>query len=458
MISRIGLFILIACQPTLALAANDSNSKPNILFLLTDDHRFDALGCMGNRIIQTPNIDRLAQEGVLFTNAFCTTSICSISRASILSGQYARRHGINDFATMFTPQAFAETFPMQLRKHGYRIGFLGKWGVGRDLPKDQYDFWGGFPGQGRYFEPGRDKHMTRHLGDRALEFLDGCEPGKPFCLQISFKAAHCQDGEPWPFQPDPRFQSLYHDDFIPDPPTESASTGLPEGHSFSILPPFLKTSEARDRWYVRFAKRPLYQKSVKDYYRLISGVDAVVGELRAKLQEKGLADNTVIIFTGDNGFYLGDRGLAGKWFPHEESIRLPLILFDPALSKDLHGQRDVLALNIDVAPTILDYAGVPIPATMQGQSLRPVVENKHEEWRDDFYYEHRLKHPKIPSSEAVRNRRWKYVEYLVEPRYVELFDLESDPHELRNLAEDPAYSERLAELRNRLQELRQQTQ
>lgn len=450
--------LFLVGQETVTVGQEEAGRRPNILFLLTDDQRYDSLGCMGNPIIQTPNVDRLASQGTLFTNAFCTTSICSISRASYLTGQYANRHGIIDFATMLSDDAFAETFAAQLRKHGYRTGFLGKWGVGRDLPAEQYDFWGGFPGQGRYFEPGRDKHMTRHLGDLALEFLDGCSKDQPFCLQISFKAAHCQDGEPWPFQPDPKYQSLYQNAEIQRPVTEQRSSGLKPGEAFARLPAFLQTSEARNRWFVRFANNALYQKSVKDYYRLISGVDGILGELREKLHQKGLADDTVIIFTSDNGFYLGEHGLAGKWFTHEESIRLPMVVYDPRLSSEKRGRKcDQIALNIDMAPTILDYARVAIPERMQGKSLRPLIEGECTDWRTDFFYEHRLKHPKLPQSEAVRDSRWKYVEYLVDPVHVQLFDLQNDPHELRNLADDPQYADQLSQMRSRLQQLRSET-
>lgn len=430
--------------------------RPNILLLLTDDHRWDALGCMGNEIIQTPHVDRLAKQGTLFTNAFCTTSICSISRASYLTGQYANRHGVVDFAKSLSEQAFADAFPAQLRKQGYRIGFIGKWGVGRDLPAEHYEFWAGFAGQGRYFDPKRSKHMTRHLGDLALEFVDGCTAEQPFCLQVSFKAAHCQDGEAWPFQSDPKYHALYQDVVIPPPVTERRRLGFKAGQAFENLPEFLQTSEARSRWYVRFANNALYQKSVKDYYRLISGVDAVVGELRHKLQEKGVADDTVVIFASDNGFYLGEHGLAGKWFAHEESIRIPLVVYDPR-SPSAGRVCPQIALNIDVAPTILDYAGVEIPRGMQGKSLRPLVEGHETQWRTDFYYEHRLNHPKIPQSEAVRDQRWKYVEYLVDPVHPQLFDLQSDPHELNNLAGDDRYAEQVARMRARLQELRQAT-
>lgn len=426
--------------------------RPNIVFVLTDDQRFDALGCMGNEIVRTPHIDGLAKNGVLFTNAFCTTSICAVSRANFLTGQYARRHGILGFNKALTDKQFANSFAGLLRKSGYRTGIVGKWGLGGKPPADQYDEFKGYRGQGRYFPIGKSKqpgeHLTHKLGDQAVEFLDGCEAGKPFLLQLYTKAAHCQDSDPWPFQPDPRYDDLYADATIPLPKTAT------EKH-FQNLPPFLRTSEARKRWFVRFANKELYQKSVKDYYRLVTGIDDVVGRLQKKLKEKGFADNTVIVFTSDNGFYLGEHGLAGKWFMHEESIRLPLVIYDPRLPEKLRGRKvDEFALSIDVAPTIEELAGVEIPGDVQGKSLLPLIRGEKTDWRPDFFYEHNFKHGSIPQTEGVRTSRWKYTRYVSEdPVYEELFDLKNDPHEEQNLAKVAEHAEVLDRLRKRCDEL-----
>jgi len=428
--------------------------RPNLIFLLTDDQRFDALGSMGNRIIQTPRLDRLAAAGVVFDNAFCTTSICATSRASFLTGQYAVRHGIDDFATPLSAEQFEQTFPALLRGAGYRTAFVGKWGLGGPLPRERYDFFDGFSGQGRYFDKEDPHHLTDKLAQRALRFLDTCEGGQPFCLQVSFKAAHCQDGAAWQFQHAPRFQSTYADVTIPLPVTATSE-------DFAALPEFLQNSEARHRWQVRFADEAMFQKSVKDYYRLITGVDEAVGRLVEKLRQRRLADNTVIVFTSDNGFYLGEHGLAGKWFMHEESIRLPLLVFDPRLPAERRGARvDRMALNIDVAPTLLDLAGVEVPETVQGRSLAPLLSGEAPAWRGEFFYEHRFRHAGIPRNEGVRGERFKYVRYLDQPAanaehpYEELFDLQSDPHERQNLAARPEHSAELAEMRERWRDLR----
>jgi arylsulfatase A-like enzyme len=451
-----GLGILSAIPATAAAPVKAPRSpkamRPNVIFVLTDDQRFDSLGCMGNTIVKTPHIDGLAKNGVLFANMFCTTSICAVSRANFITGQYARRHGIHGFRTPLTAKQFAESFPGVLRKAGYRTGVIGKWGLGGTMPKDQYDYFKGFPGQGRYFPKGQSgkpgTHLTHKLGDQAVEFLNGCTDEQPFLLQLYTKAAHCQDGDPWPFQPDPRYNKLYADATIPRAKTAT------ERH-FKNLPPFLQSSEARKRWFVRFKNEELFQKSVKDYYRLIAGIDDVVGRLRKTLKDKGFAENTVIIYTSDNGFYLGEHGLAGKWFMHEESIRLPLIIYDPRLPTRLRGRKvDELVLSIDVAPTIEALARTAVPDSVQGKSLLPLMAGRKAEWRQDFFYEHLFQHRTIPQTEGVRTKRWKYTRYIsVKPVYEELVDLQTDPHEEQNLAKDPRHADMLAKLRRRCDEL-----
>jgi arylsulfatase A-like enzyme len=441
----LGVLVLLSAS-SLALAADAAAPKrpPNILLLLTDDHRFDAVHALGNPIVRTLELDRLAEQGTVFTNAFCTTAICAISRASLITGQYARRHGIIAFTTPISAEALAETFPALLRKAGYRTGFVGKWGLGEPMPEDAYDFWRGFPGQGRYFDTeSPELHLTDRQGNEAVEFLDGCTAEQPFCLQVSFKAPHCQDGEAWQFPHAARFADLYAEDEIPIPPTANDL-------AYQKLPEFLRSSEARARWEVRFATPEMYQKSVKDYLRLVTGVDEVVGRIRLRLAELGLADNTVIIFTSDNGYYLGEHGLADKWFMHEESIRVPLVIYDPRRSREQHVPRSQeMALNIDVAPTILALAGVSAPQQMQGVNLTPLVEGQEVRWRNAWFYEHLLEKPGIPKSEGVRTKRWKYVRYLLpEGNYEQLFDLKNDPHEEHDLARDEHQAAQVSAMRH----------
>ena len=445
---------ITGCRGELSSSFSLKAKPPNIIFLLTDDQRWDTLGCMGNPIIRTPNMDDLAANGVLFTHAFVTTSICASSRASILSGQYVRRHGINNFATSFSEEALARTYPLLLRSAGYRIGCVGKHGVGRggDFPRDKYDVWFGCPGQCSPYErkdkDGNYKHLTQVFGDQISEFLDGCSMEKSFCLSVNFKAPHVQDSDPRQFIPDRAYKDLYKDVTIPTPLTA-------DPRYFDALPEFLRTSEARRRWNIRFSTPEKFQESVKNYYRLIYGVDVVIGKIRDRLERLGLADNTIIILIGDNGFYLGEHGLAGKWFPHEESIRVPLLVYNPRAPKKFRGlTRDEFALNIDIAPTILELANLPVPEQMQGTSLLPLLRGKKPKWRADFFYEHLFNHKTIPKTEALRTSRFKYARY-IDFDYEELYDLESDPQETKNLAKAQNYSQTLKSLRKRCDKLLQ---
>jgi len=441
---------LAGCESGLIGRAK-STKQPNIIFLLTDDQRWDTMGCAGNTIIRTPNMDDVAACGVRFTNAFVTTSICASSRASIFTGQWPRRHGINDFGTHFTPEALAQTYPMLLRDAGYRTGFIGKYGVGpkRDMPIDKYDYWRGFEGQGRYEHKDKDgnyKHLTQIMGEQAVKFLQGCSNDKPFCLSVSFKAPHCQDGDPRQFIYDRAYKNLYKDAVIPTPETA-------DPRYFEALPEFLRTSEARRRWGIRFSTPEEFQESVKSYYRLITGVDVVIGRIREQLKRLDLDDNTVIMLIGDNGFYLGEHGLAGKWFPHEESIRVPLVVYDPRAGGKLRGRTvDQMALNVDIAPTILELAGLDAPEQMQGRSLMPLLEGKKPGWRTEFFYEHMFEHKTIPRTEALRTQRYKYARY-IDCDYEELYDLKNDPAETINLAKDEKYGKTLKSLRKRCDEL-----
>jgi arylsulfatase A-like enzyme len=423
-------------------------ARPNIVFLLADDLRWDGLGCTGNRLARTPNLDALAARGTLFRNNFVTTSICCVSRASILSGQYARRHGINDFITPFSAAAFAATYPALLHTAGYRTGFIGKFGVGEQMPEKEFDYWRGFPGQGNYFAKGDPTHLTRKMGDQALEFLSA-DDRRPFCLSVSFKAPHCQDNAKREFPPDPRDEGLFSGVTFPVPVTA-------KDKFFRELPGFVQHSEGRVRWERRFATPEMFQKTVADYYRLVTGLDREVGRILAALRERGVADDTLVVFTSDNGFFFGERGMAGKWLMYEPSIRVPLVIADPHSPERARGRtEDAMTLNVDFAPTLLDYAGVAVPASMQGRSLRPLVQGENVAWRGEWFYEHQTLPKIIPASEGVRTDRWKYLRWVgVEPVVEELYDLKADPAEEHNLAPDPQHRPTLDGLRNRWSSLR----
>lgn len=442
---------LLSLAPSAAAQSGQAPlaGRPNLLVLVTDDQRHDALGVAGNDVIRTPHLDALAAEGTRFRNAYVTTPICCTSRASLFTGQHAARHGVHDFRTPIAEEAWAQTYPGLLRAAGYQTCFVGKYGVASPPGGGEacFDFWYGFGGQGRYEltdERGEYQHLTRKLRDDALAFLAQRDPRKPFCLSISFKAPHVQD-QARAFLHDRAYDDLYADLPIPRPATATAE-------HFGRLAEILRSSEARVRWEQRFDGEELRQETVRDYYRLITGVDDAVGSLLAAIEEAGLGEDTVVVFTSDNGFYLGEHGLAGKWYAHEESVRVPLIVVDPRRA----GGRvsDAIALNVDLAPTLLDLAGVPAPDAMQGRSLVPLLDRGAAEMRADFLFQHLFAHAHIPRSEGVVGRRWKYARFPdSEPALEWLFDLAADPHEERNLASDPAHGARLAALRARTAEL-----
>ena len=449
--------LVYAAYPAYAQGSSEAR-RPNIIYLMTDDQRADTLGCMGNQIFHTPNIDRMASQGALFKNAFVTTAICMTNRACVFTGQYAARHGIWEFSKDFTPEQLHNTYLGQLKAAGYRTGFIGKWGVGHPNQADGIlDYNEGFPGQSRYFEGDvkekKGQHLTAKMGDQAIEFLEGCDSDTPFHLSISFKAAHVQDDHDIysdQFPSDLAFADLYTDITIPVPHTAA-------NEYFDRFPDFIKDSMNRDRWAIRFRSPGYYQRSVKDYYRLITGVDVVVGRIREQLEKQDLADNTVIIFTSDHGFFLGEYGFAGKWTPHEVSIRIPLVIYDPREGEAKRGiVREEMALSIDMAPTLLSYAGIDAPKGMQGVDLKPLAEGgQPTDWRTDFFYEHWFTaRGLIVPSEGYRDERWKYGRYLVPgkeaegtSRWEELYDLHTDPNETINLAGMPEYQDQLNRVR-----------
>ena len=437
---RQSAFFLIIILFISSCGNKEEQTRPNIIFLLTDDHRADALGAAGNSIVKTPNLDKLANDGVRFANAYVTTSICCVSRASIFSGQYMRRHGIDDFITSFSDEAWNESYPAMLKSAGYKTGFIGKFGVGieKDMPAETFDYWKGFGGQGRYEtedEEGNFLHLTEKMGNQAVEFLRNFSGEDPICLSVSFKAPHCQDGDPRQFIFDTKYRELLATEVIPSEPTNNDSY-------YEMFPEeWRRDNEARERWKIRFSTPEKYQEMVKGYYRLIYGVDVVVGKIMSELEALGMTGNTVIIFTGDNGFYLGEHGLAGKWYGHEESIRVPMMIYDP---REPNNGTVVpqMVLNIDIAPTILDIAGIEVPEGMQGESLIKLIHDNSVNWRTEFFYEHYILKRKdiciIPGSEGVVGEDYKYIRYMKNPGqyiYEELYNRKSDAIEINNLAD-----------------------
>ena len=450
---RLALLAICVSLTGAAGSLHAQEKKPNILFILTDDQRFDALGCGGHPIVKTPNLDRIAACGVRFRNAFVTTPICAASRASILTGTYERTHKYTFGTPPIRAPLCATSYPAILRRAGYRTGLIGKFGVAvaKDDAAKMFDLLVpiGWPFQ-RKDKAGQTRHIDQIATDRAIEFLKTQPATKPFCLSISFNSPHAEDGKldnlyPWPTTVD----GLYDDVAIPPPP-------LVDEKYFQAEPEFLRKSLNRIRWYWQFDTPEKYAKNVRAYYRMISGIDHEIGRLLAELERLGVLENTIVIFMADNGYFLGERGFSGKWVHYEESLRVPMLIADPRLPAERRGKtEDRMALNIDIAPTVVEFAGLDVEKTHQGKSLVPLVRGEKTAWRHDFFCEHLFVHPDIPQWEGVRDHRYVYARYFTQkPVFEFLHDLKEDPHELQNLARAGGHGELLGRMRRRTNELR----
>ena len=429
--------------------------RPNIVFFLVDDQRNHTLSCADHPIVKTPNIDRLAEDGVRFTNMFVTTSICAASRASIFTGLVERTHGYTFGKPPVSDEHLADGYPAQLQAAGYKTGFCGKYGI-RPKQEQYFDEYQEI-NRNPYFHAQPDgslRHETELNADFAAEFIANTDG--PFCLSVSFNASHAEDQDkrpaighyPWPKAVD----GMYEDVEIPDP-------DLNDPEFRKVLPDFFgEQSMNRERFYWRWDTREKYVANMRAYFRMLSGIDGAVGRVRKALEAKRVAGNTIIIYTAANGYMMADRGMAGKWNHWEQSLRVPLIIYDPRRDQ---GQQfrteDRMALNSDLAPTLLDFAGVHAPQGYQGRSLAGLVRDEAPaEWRADFFCEHlmdRNEPTEIPKYEGVRGERYVYARYF-EHHYEFLHDLEQDPQQLKNYAPDPDSADILATMRARCDELR----
>lgn len=448
------LYVFFGTQTVEAKKECGKVKRPNIIFILTDDQRWDALGYAGNKVIQTPEMDKLAEAGAYFSQGMVTTPICSASRASIFSGLYERTHKYT-FQTGPIRNEYMETsYPKLLKDAGYYTGFFGKFGVNYpgnvalfDVMED-YDRNNRFKDyRGYYYKmlDGDTVHLTRYTGEKALEFIDEAPSDKPFCLSLSFSAPHAHDGAPeqyfWQEEPGRLFRNM-----------EMPGPALAEDTWFNRLPIPVREGFNRTRWYWRYDTPEKYQHSLKGYYRMINGIDLEIAKIKKKLKEKGLDENTVIILMGDNGQFLGERQLAGKWLMYENSVRVPLIVYDPRARK--HRDVDEMALNIDIPATIADLAGVEQPASWHGKTLMPLVSGEEKSLsRDTVLLEHLWEFENIPPSEGVRTADWKYFRYVNDKSTEELYYIKDDPRETNNLAGEARYRETLLSLRNKCDEL-----
>jgi N-acetylglucosamine-6-sulfatase len=415
--------------------------RPNVIFILADDHRADCLSRLKHPVVTTPHLDRLAAQGTLFNNAFVTTSLCSPSRASFLTGQYAHTHGVQNNLTPWRNDRV--TFLELLGRQGYDSAFIGKWHMPGRLPKlkgvSRFVTFTARGGQGVYFDcplvvdgkvqKSRKPYITEELTDHALEFM-GRRRDKPFCIYLSHKAVH------QPFLPPPKYESLYQDKKLPLAP--EADSWIPM-HTDMVY----------------YGMKGSLEHHFRNYLRSLHALDEQVGRILAKIEAMGEADNTVIIYCGDNGFLWGEHRLVDKRWPYEESIRVPFIVRDPRTIKNPGRSVSRMVLNIDVAPTILDLAGLKVPADMEGRSVRPLLAGRDAPWRTAWLYEYFKDFPyRVPQMQGVRTERYKYVEYQGDIKN-HLFDLKTDRREQNNLIDAQAGRAVLPGLEKMLADLRQ---
>lgn len=442
---------LTYCLPLLIGVATTS-AKPNIVFLLVDDQRYDAIGCYGNALVQTPTIDRLAAKGVRFENAFCQVPICAASRSTLFTGLSQRTHGFN-FGEPRIPRKYIETsYPTVLKAAGYRVGFAGKYGVRFAKP--------GLKGEFDFFEPifrepylkqmpdGSLRHETDLCIDAGIEFIESNPAEKPFCLSISFNATHPEDDDRRPgyhFQWPESAGGLYENLQVPPP-------RLVDEKYFKALPPFIQDENglSRLRYFWRWDTPEKYQTNMRAYYRMVTGIDNAIARLLDVLKAEGLDQNTIIVYSADNGLAMGDRGTAGKWNHYEQSLRIPLIVYDPRLPQEKRGRVVTeLVNNIDMAPTFVDMAEAEISELYQGRSLMPLIEGDPvPDWRTDTFCEHLFS--RYSNWYGVRGERYKYVVYYDDSQEF-LYDLERDPTELVNLVGNPEYASVLSQMAKRLE-------
>jgi arylsulfatase len=435
--------------PTIGLAGE----KMNVVFLLADDLRWNSLGCMGNPVVITPNIDQLAREGIRFNNACVTTSICMASRASILTEQYMSRHQITRFGVELPEKTLSGTYPAILRKGDYYTGYVGKYGVGK-IREDDFDYSVVY--EGKHWMPNGKAdsiHVTAKNEKDALFFLKSRPKERPFLLSVGFFATHAEDAHPDQYRYQPQTEKYYRDDVIPVPKTATEK-------ALKALPVFISSeqNEGRNRWHWRFDTQEKYQRYMKAYYRILTVMDLVIDKIIDELKVQGVYENTLIIFMGDNGYFQSEHGLADKWYPYEESIRIPLIVHDPRLpAARKNTSNNEFVLNIDIAPAIIGVAGASIPSSVQGRDFSVLYLNDEPyNWRQDFYYEHPIVNniTFIPSSEALVTHHNKYI-YWPDYQKEEFFDLTADPDEEHNDIDNPQNKAVIGAMRKRFADLKQ---
>ncbi len=427
------------------------NEKPNVIFLLTDDQSTITMGCYGNDDVKTPNLDQLASEGMIFDRHYVTTAICMASRANIFTGLYEFRTGCNFVNGNLTRQLWETSYPILFKNAGYRTAFAGKFGIviegEKKLPSQDFDLWGGGPGQTNY-ATARNKSMAKYAKGHPHSTLSYAEFSKdfikqsvndnlPFCLSISFKASHR------PVQPDSLFDAVYEGVHFSKPKNYGREKGK-----------HLAEQSKTGRQYTRFEEWGYsndYDAVMRKYNQQIFGVDVAVGMIREELKKQGIADNTIIIFTSDNGFLCGSHGYGSKVIPYDESTRVPLIIFDPRHPNSGKGLRcRSLTGSIDLSPTMLHFAGLSAPENIDGVSLVPLLQTPTKPVRESLSLMN-FWGPKTAHSFGVVTNSWKYLYWYSQENDMssteELFDMNRDANELTNAALDESNLESLNKMR-----------
>ncbi len=461
--SAASLCSVSSCRKTASGPAQ--TKRPNVLFILTDDQRWDQLGCEGHPYLKTPHLDRIAAEGARFANMFVTTSLCSPSRASFLSGLYAHTHKVVNNFTDYPDDL--PSFPKTLRENGYETAYIGKWHMGEksDAKRPGFDYWASHKGQGDYYDTEfningtpevLEGYYTHRVTDLAVKWLNK-KRDKPFMMILGHKAPHT------PFTPEKRYRDIYDSIEISYPESAFELEGKPEwvkeridtwhgiyGPLYGFRKEFPDRSKESEKYFAEF---------VRSYTASIKSVDDSMGRIYKALEKTGQLDNTLIVFAGDNGMFLGEHGMTDKRTMHEESIRVPLLIRYPALVKP-GTVIEEMALNIDVAPSILDVCGAPALPNVHGRSFKALLEGKKGEWRTAWYYEYNYEKqfPYTPNVRGVRTDEWKYVHYphgdgSPDKHKAELYNLKKDPGERNNLIDDPACAGKVAELKAELKRL-----
>jgi arylsulfatase A-like enzyme len=463
---------------SILFSQNVKQDKPiNIIFILADDHRYDAMGFMDKiKGLQTPGMDRMAKEGAHLKNAFVSTALCSPSRASILTGQYAHTHTVVDNEAPL-PKNLA-FFPQYMQQNGYQTAFFGKWHMGNsdDQPQPGFDHWVSFRGQGIYYGPelnidGKrikqpaDSYVTDVLTEQAIGWMAGRNKSKPFFLYLSHKGVHAE------FYPAKRHEGMYANIPVVCPPSMYI-TATDSSKTFGVLTaPQTKVNYkdiprwVREQRYSWHGVDHMYHGQIpfdvfyRRYLETLQAVDESVQKIIEWITAQGMQNNTMVVYMGDNGFSFGEHGLIDKRHAYEESMRVPLLVWAPGMVKP-NSVITQNVMNVDIAPTFLDIAGIKIPSQMQGYSFADILKGKNIEWkRNKIFYEYywEAAFPQTPTTFAIRSDRFKFIYYNGIWDINELYDLQTDPYEMNNLVRDSSYRKTGMELRTELFDWLQQT-